>query len=208
MLLADWLYRGVRKQGSIPNHFRCWLGKSRVWGRRVAARPSGHCPPTFQHKSHKSHVCFQKSLHIAAKEPCIPSRKSPLLPINTKASWQCPISLSACVSICVAVHLCIYASMRESIYLCTYVSMNLRAYLWIYLFMYQSVFIYIYIYMCDALTIWRTAAAILQFCVHAPWRICSTPKKPCKPPPPMSLRLGRVSPYANFRSLSDGALFV
>jgi len=140
------------------------LGKSRVWGRRVAARPSGNYPPTFQHKSHKSHVCFQQSAHIDAKEPCIPSRKSPLLPINTKPhahvgflylhmylSMYLHMYLSMYLgfmsdfSICICIyfmHLCMYASM----YLCAYVCIYAFAYACIYVRIYASFYLCINVY--------------------------------------------------------------
>ena len=108
-LSADLLHRRFRRQESIPKHSRRWLGKSRVWGRRVAARPSGNYPPTFRHKSHKSHVCFQQSAHIDAKEPCIPSRKSPLLPINNKPHGHVRFLY---LQMYLSMDLCIYVSMR------------------------------------------------------------------------------------------------
>ena len=128
-----------RKQESIPNHSRRWLGKSRVWGRRVAARPSGNYPPTFRHKSHKSHVCFQQSAHIEAKEPCIPSRKSPLLPINNKPHGHVRFLY---LQMYLSMHLCIYVSMRVCEQVCMHVSMHLRACLCTHLFMYLCIYVH------------------------------------------------------------------
>jgi len=91
---------------------------------------------------------------------------------------------SVCICIylcsCAFMHLCIYARKCVFIHLKIYASMCVSLHLSIYISIYlcTNVYTYIYIYICDALTIWRAASAILQFWVHAPWRICSTPKKP------------------------------
>jgi len=93
-------------------------------------------------KSHKSHMCFEKSPHVPAKEPCIPSRNSPLLPINTKPYghvWFLYLHMYLSYA---SVHVCIYVSMRICVYLCICVCMHLCAYLCIFLFMYQCIYTY------------------------------------------------------------------
>jgi len=87
----------------------------------------------------------QKSRHISATEPCITSRKSPLVLAKTKSVGSfrslhlhkyLSMYLGVYLSINVSVYLCIYVSM----YLCIYVSM----YGCIYIFMYPYIYICIY----------------------------------------------------------------
>ena len=109
------------------------FGESQVQGRLVAARPLGHCPPTFQHESR---IFPQKSRHIPAKEPCIPSRKSPPLPPKTKPRGCVQSLYLKSVSLCIYVfmYLCIYVSMYlcRCAYVCTYILVFLCIYVCIY----------------------------------------------------------------------------
>ena len=107
---------------------------------------------------------------------------------------------------CVCMHSCIHVRICVPMYLRIYSSTCVSMHLYIYVSMYIHTYVSVYIF---ANWLLSSLCRLAVTWAHAPWRIGShTRWNLANPPPPRSLRLGRVSPYVNSSSLSNGALFV